>query len=151
MTNDIYEKLARHLDDLPGGFPATETGVEMRILRRLFTPEEAALAIHLTLMPKKARAIARRTGLPLEEASARLEGMAKKGLIFRMGKEGKPALYGAAQYVIGIWEYQVDKLDPELIADMNQYIPTLMNLETWKKAPQLRTIPVGRSLTVERD
>jgi len=151
MKNDIYEKLARHLDALPGGFPATESGVEMRILRRLFTPEEAALAVHLTLMPKKPEAIARRTGLSPEEVSARLEGMAQKGLIFRMEKGGKPALYGASQYVIGIWEYQVNNLDPELIEEMNQYIPTLMNLETWKKAPQLRTIPVGRSLTVQRD
>ncbi|MDY6988431.1 MAG: 4Fe-4S binding protein [Thermodesulfobacteriota bacterium] len=151
MKDDIYEKLARHLDNLPGGFPATESGVEMRILRRLFAPEEAELAVHLSLMPKKAQAIARRTGLSLEEVSARLEEMAQKGLIFTMEKEGKAALYGASQYVIGIWEYQVDKLNPELIEEMNQYIPTLMNLETWKKAPQLRTIPVGRSLTVQRD
>jgi len=151
MKNHIYQKLARHLDNLPGGFPATESGVEMRILRRLFAPEEAEVAIHLTLMPKKAGAIARRTGLRLEEVSARLEGMAKKGLIFRMEKQGKPALYGAAQYVIGIWEYQVNKLNPELIEEMNEYIPTLFNLETWKKAPQLRTIPVGRSLAVEHE
>ena len=41
---DIYEQLARFLDDLPAGFPRSESGVELRILRRLFTPEEAALA-----------------------------------------------------------------------------------------------------------
>jgi len=41
MATDIYERLAMHLDDLPAGFPRTEGGVEMRILRRLFTPEDA--------------------------------------------------------------------------------------------------------------
>ena len=34
----IYEALAAHLDRLPAGFPRTPDGVEMRILRRLFTP-----------------------------------------------------------------------------------------------------------------
>ncbi|RTZ98565.1 MAG: 4Fe-4S ferredoxin, partial [Deltaproteobacteria bacterium] len=42
---DIYEKLARHLDHLPAGFPATESGVELRILRRLFSEEEAGIAM----------------------------------------------------------------------------------------------------------
>ncbi|MBW1770343.1 MAG: 4Fe-4S ferredoxin, partial [Deltaproteobacteria bacterium] len=44
MATDIFKKLAEHLDKLPGGFPSTETGVELRILRRLFTPEEAEFA-----------------------------------------------------------------------------------------------------------
>jgi len=38
---DVYARLREHLDELPAGFPATETGVELRILHRLFTPEEA--------------------------------------------------------------------------------------------------------------
>jgi len=51
MATDIYEKLAKHLDNLPGGFPRTDRGVEIRILRRLFTPADAKLAVHLTLIP----------------------------------------------------------------------------------------------------
>ncbi len=50
----IYKKLARHLDNLPGGFPPTDSGVELRILKRLFTEEEAELAIRLTLIPEEA-------------------------------------------------------------------------------------------------
>ena len=41
---NIYTRLREHLDELPGGFPATETGVEIRILKRLFSPPEAELA-----------------------------------------------------------------------------------------------------------
>ena len=37
MAQELYRKLARHLDKLPGGFPPTETGVELRILRRMFS------------------------------------------------------------------------------------------------------------------
>jgi hypothetical protein len=50
MAKDVYEALAGHLDTLPTGFPRTENGSEMRILRRLFTPTDAELAIHLTIL-----------------------------------------------------------------------------------------------------
>jgi len=146
---DVYKRLAVHLDNLPGGFPPTETGVELRILRRLFTLEDAELAMHLTLIAEEPRVIARRAKLQVEEASRRLEEMANKGLIFRIGSKGRPAQYHAMQYLIGIWEFHVNDLNVELIHDMNEYIPTLFDAEIWKKAPQLRTIPVGRSISAE--
>ncbi|MCZ7669933.1 MAG: hypothetical protein M5U34_23525 [Chloroflexi bacterium] len=82
MNQDVYQKLAHHLDDLPAGYPATDSGVELRILRRLFTPEEAALALHLTLLPEEARVVARRAGLPTPETAQRLQEMETKGLIY---------------------------------------------------------------------
>ena len=63
MEKNVYEQLAHHLDGLPAGYPATENGVEIRILQRLFTPEEAHLALFLTLIPETARVIARRAHL----------------------------------------------------------------------------------------
>jgi electron transport complex protein RnfB len=143
----IFRKLAKHLDNLPGGFPPTESGVEMRILRRLFRPEEAELATHLTLIPEEARVIARRAKMPVSDAAARLDEMARKGLVFNIASNKRAALYMAAQFVIGIWEYHVNDLDPELIRDMNEYLPALV--APWEKSPQLRTIPVGRSITAE--
>jgi ferredoxin len=149
MTEKIYEKLAKHLDNLPGGFPPTKSGVELRILRRLFTPEEAKLALKLTVLPEEADAIAPRADLSPEETARRLEGMARKGLIYRIESEGQPPRYMAIQYVIGIWEFHVNDLDAGLIRDMDEYMPTLLNFETWKKAPQLRTIPVEQSIPVQ--
>ena len=55
---DVYARLREHLDSLPAGFPATESGVELRILKRLFTPEEAGLAIHVGMKLEPAAAIA---------------------------------------------------------------------------------------------
>ena len=146
MTEDIYHKLAHHLDELPAGFPATESGVEIRILKRLFTPEEAELALHTSLIPEEARVIARRAKLTKEKAEERLREMAQKGLILSIDLPKRPALYMAAQYVVGIWEYQVDRLTEGLVRDMNEYLPSFVDMDTWQKAPQLRTIPVGRSL-----
>jgi electron transport complex protein RnfB len=150
MALDVYQKLAKHLDGLPGGYPPTEDGVELKILQKLFTPEQAELALHCTLIPEEARVIARRAGLGLEEAKERLEEMVDQGLILGIYPPGREALYMAAQYVIGIWEYHVNDLDPELIALMNAYIPTLFEAGIWQKAPQLRTIPVGKSIEAKQ-
>ena len=147
--SDIYKKLAKYLDDMPGGFPATESGVELRILRRLFTPEEAELALSLTLLPEEPAHVARRIHLPEEETARRLEEMAKKGLIYRIQPKDAPTRYMALQYVIGIWEFHVNSLDRGLVDDMAEDIPHLLDVETWKKAPQLRTIPVAQSIPVE--
>ena len=150
MAPDVYTKLARHLDNLPGGFPATESGVEKRILKRLFSEEEAALALCAGVIPEEAAVVAKRAGLGREEAARRLEEMAAKGLLFSIVRPGRPILYMAAQYVIGIWEYHLNDLDEGLVRDMNEYIPHLFTPEVWSKGPQLRTIPVERSLAPEQ-
>ena len=147
MTEGIFRKLAEHLDNLPGGFPPTESGVELRILQRLFTPKEAELALHLTPMPEESEAIASRAKIDPEDAAQRLEKMARKGLIYSLEREGKMPKYRANQFIVGIWEFNVNRLDVDFIRDMKEYMPALFD-EAWK-VPQLRTIPVGLSLTPE--
>ena len=49
---DIYRNLQIHLDQFPIGFPATKTGVELRILKYLFNDEEALVGTKLDLIPK---------------------------------------------------------------------------------------------------
>ncbi len=148
---DIYTKLAKFLDGLPGGFPSTDTGVEIRILKRLFTQEEAELAMKLSFLPEDAGVIAKRAKKNEKDTAVLVEKMSQKGLVFRIEKKGCPSLYMATQFVIGIWEYHVNDLSLDLIRDMEEYIPILINVDTWKKAPQLRSIPVGRSIPVELD
>jgi len=145
LNQEVYQKLAHHLDSLPSGYPSTESGVELRILERLFTPEEAELATHLTLLPEEARVVARRAAIDPAQAEQQLEKMARKGLIMDEILEGQPPRYQAAQFVIGIWEFQVDNLDPELIKDVDEYRAALLD-EGWAKMPQIRTIPVEASM-----
>ncbi|MBP1636260.1 MAG: 4Fe-4S ferredoxin [Acidobacteria bacterium] len=146
----VYEKLARHLDDLPGGYPATPNGVELRILRRLFTPEDAALALHLTLIPEEARVVALRAGLPLDEAERRLASLERKRLVSVSETGGRPR-YMASQFIVGFWEAQVDRLTPELVRDVEEYLPYVFDADVWRKMPQMRVIPVGQSLTVRSE
>ncbi len=76
---DVYQKLRVHLDNTPSGFPETETGVEIRILKQLFTQEEAELALSLVMILEPAEAIAQRAGKDPESVKHMLLEMAKKG------------------------------------------------------------------------
>ncbi len=149
MPSDVYERLAKHLDNLPAGFPRTESGAEMRILRRLFTPLDAELALHLTLIPEEPRVVARRARIPVEESARRLEELEKKGLIISIRRENKPPLYMASQFAVGFWEAQVNKLDPDLVQDAEEYMDTFIQNSFWRGLPQLRTIPVNKSISIE--
>ena len=146
---DVYSQLARHLDNLPAGFPATESGVELRILRRLFTPEEAAVALALRMMPEPTAKIAKRLQTKAQDLEPMLEKMSRKGLIFR-SRKGDLTLFMAKQFVVGIWEYHVNDLDQELIKDVNEYVPFLME-KTWAEmeTKQLRVIPIAESVPAE--
>ena len=141
----VYEKLRDHLDSLPGGYPATDSGVELRILKRLFTPEEATLAQQLTMKFEASQTIAERAGMNLEKADLMLKDMALKGLIFSIETPKRPPAFMASQFVVGIWEYHVNDLDREFVKDLEAYFPALAK-EALDKLPPLRTIPVGKSI-----
>lgn len=148
---DVYRRLAKHLDDLPAGFPATASGVELRILRRLFSEDEAELALLLSVIAETPASVAVRAKLSVEETARRLDAMSRKGLVYRADGRDGVRRFSANQYVIGIWEYQVNRLDPDLVRDMDEYMPALMESGPWKTTPQLRTIPVMQAIPVRRE
>jgi NAD-dependent dihydropyrimidine dehydrogenase PreA subunit len=146
MKENIYRKLAEYLDQLPDGFAPSETGAELRLLQRLFTPEEAELATQLRLEREEAEVIASRAGLPLAEAEQRLDDMSKKGLIFCAQTADGTKLYHAVPFVVGIYEFQVNNLSEGLLQDLDDYWSTMKPRKRPKTIPQMRTIPVGESL-----
>ena len=151
MNDTIYQNLAKHLDALPGGFPPSESGVDLRILQRLFAVDEASLALHLNLIAEPPKVIARRAGLPLAEVEQRLEEMAGKGLVYGNYRDEASPKYMATPWVIGIFEFQVNKLTPEVVRDVEAYHEEVATPEFWEVGPQLRTIPVGESIPVQLD
>jgi Fe-S-cluster-containing hydrogenase component 2 len=142
---DVYERLAQFLDTLPAGFPRTEDGREIALLRRIFSPEEAELAQHLTLIAEPSRVVARRVKRPEDEVAEQLESMAHKGLIYSYySGDGQPN-YMATQYAVGFFEFQVGRLDREMAEETLAYMSTIPT-KFWEQMPQLRTIPVGESI-----
>ncbi len=146
--DDIYERLATFVDRLLAGFPRTESGVELRILHKLFTAEEAELFMHLTLLPEEPSVIAYRAKQPVESVCDRLDEMDKKGLVYAEHRPGKPTRYIALQWAIGFYEGSVGRIDAGLAKDVEEYKPAFLRPELWGKVPQLRTIPIGESIPI---
>ena len=84
---DVYEELRAKLATHPMGAPDRKEILE--ILRILFTPEEAAMALHLPFKPGRDSGIARKAGLPVEEVVQCCEGMADKGLVYAYEVRGR--------------------------------------------------------------
>ena len=145
---DVYKKLALHLDNTPSGYPETESGVELRILKQLFTKEEANLALSLVLMLEPVEAIAKRVGKDAKKIEPMLIEMGVKGLILHVNQKGVNT-FMLLHFVVGIWEYQVNRLTKELIKDFNEYVPYLMKDQYKHKTQQLRVVPVGKAVNTE--
>lgn len=145
---DVYKKLADHLDKTPGGYPETESGVEIRILKQLFTPGEASLALHLVMMPETAEAIAKKADRDTDDIKPILIEMGRKGLIIHSHRNGQD-MFMQAQFAIGIWEYQVNRLTKALIKDFNEYVPFLIKNQYRHKTQQMRIVPVQKAVNTE--
>ena len=145
MPDDVYIRLRDFLDGLPGGFPATESGVELKLLERYFTPEQAELAMQLQNIPEPVSAIAERVGMDESELAEKLETMAREGSIYRVRMGGQP-YYFALQFLIGIYEFHLNAMDRELSELLSEYLPNLFG--EFEKVPtkQLRVVPVDAAI-----
>ena len=81
MTTDIYERLADALDALPAGFTRTPSKLEIKLIKMVFTAEEALIASTLSRKPETAAEIAKRVGLPLDKVTVLLEGMIPRRMV----------------------------------------------------------------------
>ncbi len=153
-NNDVYRKLQQHLDKFPVGYPATESGVEIKLLKHLFDPDEAELAARLSLIPEPLESIyPKLDGLDLsrEKAEEMLDRLADKGAITgaKNHKTGK-MVYANALLAVGIFEYQVGRLTEDFAKDFNEYMHGEFKEEVIKTPyPQMRTIPIEQSIKVD--
>jgi electron transport complex protein RnfB len=145
VGKDVYVELRKFLHGMPGGYPATESGVELEILKKIFTPERARLTMQLTPIPECAAAFASRTGIGEEEALEGLEDLAREGLIFRV-RSGDSTSYAAISFVVGIYEFQLNKIDRELAELFEKYIPSLIGQMRSTRTKPMRVIPVDSAI-----
>ena len=148
--DQVYVKLQKHLDNQAVGFPATRTGVEIKILKHIFTPEEAEITSYLTYKFEPFKTIFGKVGHLLEspeELEKLLDRIQKKGGIESKIKNGVKH-YCCAPLVVGMYEFQLGRLTPEFIKDFNEYTTDkkfgIEFLST--ELPQMRTIPISKSI-----
>ena len=146
--SDVYKRLAKKLDELPQGFPATETGVELKILKKIFLPEDAEVALKLRPVPEIADILAERLGKSTADMRTILDNMAEKCQIGSVTLGGQQR-YMLAPFLPGIWEFQVYRLDKELTGLFEEYFPTLIQTVGGHKPGIARTVPVNRSITAD--
>ena len=100
-TSRSYEQLQQRLDRMPTGAP--DTPAFRRILRLLFSPEEAELAAHLPSIVSVDR-LATRLARDREQLDATLTSMAKRGLVLDLEHRGERWV-ALAPVVIGFFEF----------------------------------------------
>ena len=145
----VYSDLQQRLDDLAVGFPQSGDGLEIRILKQLFTEKEAALFLDMTPMLETPEAVAQRLGREPDEISAALEQMALKGLLFRR-RTDQAVSYAAVPYVVGLFEFQVGRMGSEFAKVHEKYYEsTYRKVVQSFKTPVLRTIPIQRTLVTD--
>lgn len=154
--DQVYRKLQEHLDQTPEGFPAVPSGVEIKLLKQLFTPQEARIGAHLPVLePEPLDVIHKRlreSGLEIspEELQQALSRMIFKGIALAY-HEG----YTETHYLAtgpgagGFIDLQVTRLSKELMWDFEQYQTESRSLPRRPGARTmlpLRTIPVEKSV-----
>lgn len=151
MEETLYRKMQKQLDQYSMGFPATKSGIELKILNYLFSEADAEMFISLTPMLEAAQAVASRLGRPEADVVAQLDDMAENGLLFRLKKEGG-ARYGTIPFIHGLFEFQVKDLKPELAKMTKTYFEEAFDGAMQAGADYfLRTIPVQESIEVSHN
>lgn len=120
MNGDVYDRLADALDRLPNGFPRTASGVEIRVLQKMFTADEAALACQLTGIFETIAEIAERVGLSTRETAQQLKNLAERGMVWNVMQAGR-AYFRLAPFIVGVYEAQVNVIDHELAHLIEDY------------------------------
>ncbi len=141
MDTNAYKQLAERLNALPNGFPPTDDGRELKLLAKLYTPEEAGLAAQLQPSLETVEEIAGRTGGDVEELRKQLKGMSRRGLI-EAGRKDDALGFKLLPFVVGIYEMQVGTMDAELARLFEEYFQSAFSEMLTVKPQFHRVIPV---------
>ena len=153
MTTDLYEQVREKMDRLNHPyFPRSKSGVELKILKKLFTEEEAELYLHMEEKLESAEAIAKRTKQDPRKVAAILKNMTEKGLTIPK-KKGDKWYYGAPAFSHGIMDNHVNVMDKETAQLFHDYcydekLVTGEQVSAMMKGSvmPLRTIPIKRAI-----
>ena len=148
MARQVYRKLAQRLDTIPSGFPLTESGVELELLARLFTPEEATLTSVMRLTPETADEIAVRVGMDPIATRKLLDGLVSRRLIRGQHDQGQ-CTFGLVPRAYGVLGIELPLRDVELARLAEQYYRETRGVSLEHPPPSFRVIPVQKAIPAE--
>jgi len=148
VTAGTYKKMAGKLDTMPHSYPATESGIEIRLLEKIFTPEEALLGAEMFYTKEPASAIAARANVTEKEARRTLKNMVRKKMI--LFSKGESALvFGLMPFVVGFYEELLPRMNEEIAELFEQYFQETQGGITGKGLSVHRVIPIQESIDFE--
>ena len=143
VDSDAFERLADALNKLPNGFPRTQSNVEIEMLRKIFSEEEASLASQLTGTFEPVGEIAERLGFKQDEIKPRLIQMAKRGLV-RMSRKTAKMTFRLAPFIVGIYEDHLYSMDHEFAHLFEEYMESGGAAGIMKPQPALHRVVPAR-------
>lgn len=146
----VYVQLQRHLDKQAVGFPSTRSKAEIRILKHIFTPQQAAIAAHLGYKFEPLEVIFPRVKhlvVSPEQLSEIFDGIQRNGGIGTTTRNGKRH-YCNAPFVVGMFEMQGGRLTPDFCKNVDEYTADMKFGAAFlsTELPQMRTIPIAKSI-----
>jgi len=151
MVSEVYVRLREKLDTLGVGYPATETGIEYTFLTKLFTPEEAELFIAMPDEFHTAKEFAASLGKDPQVLADKLEGMAQKGLLYRV-REESGVKYRVPPIIVGLFEFNAaaNRIDQSMLPDFfGHFVGGLGQRLFDTDTPIVRAIPVKTDIVVD--
>jgi len=100
MSDENFERLAAALDALPNGFPRTSSRVEIRIMKKAFTDEEAKIAGHMTRIYENVIDISIRVNMDHAVVERLLEALLPRGLVRMRVVDGQKR-YRLGPFIVG--------------------------------------------------
>ncbi|MFX1353353.1 MAG: 4Fe-4S dicluster domain-containing protein [Promethearchaeota archaeon] len=163
LTKDYYELLRQKMDKWPTRTPKSKDII--KILKELFTEEEAEILSHFKapLMDQATPLeIAERSSKPEEKVIEILASLAKRGLVFKVGRSAKRAKYMIWPTVIGIFEFVFS--NPKIYSDeklnrlaklfdnyLNRYIIPTANASNYPFARVLPSKTSEKVIEIDED
>ncbi len=149
MKNGNYERLADALNQIPNGFPRTPSNVEILLLQKIFSPEEAEILGQLSGTMEPVDEIAARLGWAIKDTRAALMSLVKEGAVW-LDRKAKPPCFRLAPFIVGIYEAQLHRMDHELAHLFEAYMADGGAVGIMQPHPALhRVLPAHRSVPPE--
>jgi len=157
---DVYDRLATHLSALGMGYPVR--GELIAILKEMFTEEEAGVALAIPnspvpLQPVGLEEIRKNSSLGQDELRSLLEGLSRRGLLFRGSMPGGEAGYALHQVGYGFpqtffWKGEKSEQARSMAGLIRRYFNKEVTEEAYSPSPTkpYRYVPVRRTLEIKK-
>ncbi|MEE9410945.1 MAG: 4Fe-4S binding protein [Candidatus Heimdallarchaeota archaeon] len=143
-ASDPYEMLARTLNRIPNGFAKAKDGSHLKVLKWIFTPDEAELASKMKVTGETLEKMSKRLKIPTIELTERINVMKSKGQLHIRYSKGKKK-YGLLPFVVGIYEDQLFRMDKDFAQLTENYFQETKGQELFSHQPALhKVVPVNR-------